>query len=130
MLAYFHMLTFYSTRTAMKRPQGRLPRRDEVQDYIVLSGEHLYNVNFTALVAQHRNTNAALTICAAAVALDTPALSGVEGAGLGLLILSGKRKESHTSNIHQRRKYGSVMSFEGTALAKALKWPPFRYLDY
>ena len=63
-----------------------------MQDYIVLSGEHLYNVNFTALVQQHRDTNAALTICAAPVALDTPALSGAEGAGLGLLILSGERK--------------------------------------
>lgn len=38
--------------------------RDGVKDYLILSGDHLYRMNYEDFVAQHRETNADITIAA------------------------------------------------------------------
>lgn len=59
--------------------------KDLIEDVVIISGEHLYSMDFSALIAEHRQSNADITLSAIAVSRDTPALYGVDGTGLGLL---------------------------------------------
>eukprot|EP00959_Pyramimonas_sp_CCMP1952_P324474 6791489-Pyramimonas_sp.AAC.1 len=64
------------------------PDEDAVLDILVLSGEHLYNMDYSALIRQHRETGADITISTTGVGHTNKALYGVDGAGLGLIQLN------------------------------------------
>lgn len=60
---------------------------DKVKDILVLSGEHLYNMDYADLIRQHRETDADITISCVGVSRTNKALFGVDGTGLGLVTL-------------------------------------------
>mmetsp|Transcript_2687 Transcript_2687/g.9759 ORF Transcript_2687/g.9759 Transcript_2687/m.9759 type:complete len:498 (+) Transcript_2687:245-1738(+) len=57
-------------------------------EYLILSGEHLYRMNYQDLIEQHRASGADVTIGAIRVKADNPALLGRDGAGLGIMKLN------------------------------------------
>jgi glucose-1-phosphate adenylyltransferase len=61
---------------------------DKVKDFLVLSGEHLYDMDYADLIRQHRETDADITISCVGVSRTNKALFGVDGTGLGLVTLS------------------------------------------
>mmetsp|Transcript_25190 Transcript_25190/g.54829 ORF Transcript_25190/g.54829 Transcript_25190/m.54829 type:complete len:553 (-) Transcript_25190:190-1848(-) len=64
---------------------------DKVKDMLVLSGEHLYSMDYSALIRQHRETDADITISTVGVSRTNKALYGVDGTGLGLVQLNDQR---------------------------------------
>ena len=58
------------------------------QEYLVISGEHLYRMNYLELINAHRASGADITIGAIRVKADNPALLGKDGAGLGIMNLN------------------------------------------
>jgi hypothetical protein len=78
-----------------------------VRDYVVLSGEHLYDVNLAALVAEHRRTGAALTIAAG---------EGLRGRGQ----MGFDRVKAHSLQVGERY----MASRSGPEASKATQQPP------
>mmetsp|Transcript_31667 Transcript_31667/g.38247 ORF Transcript_31667/g.38247 Transcript_31667/m.38247 type:complete len:518 (-) Transcript_31667:519-2072(-) len=74
---------------AVRRCLGDLPQNplleDQLKDWLVLSGEHLYRMDYSLMIEQHRSSNADITISCTPVAADDPSLYGVDGRGLGLV---------------------------------------------
>jgi len=74
------------------------------EDYLVLSGEHVYHMDYSPLIRQHRASGADVTVSCAPVGRHTPALAQVDGAGLGLVVIDPNNKDI----LHFREKPISV----------------------
>eukprot|EP00241_Pyramimonas_parkeae_P001049 CAMPEP_0114246810 /NCGR_PEP_ID=MMETSP0058-20121206/12677_1 /TAXON_ID=36894 /ORGANISM="Pyramimonas parkeae, CCMP726" /LENGTH=539 /DNA_ID=CAMNT_0001360053 /DNA_START=147 /DNA_END=1766 /DNA_ORIENTATION=+ len=58
---------------------------DDLQDYLILSGEHLYRMDYSDLIRQHRKSGADITIATVGLGVSNPVLYGVDGTGVGLV---------------------------------------------
>lgn len=89
---------------------------EKVKDILVLSGEHLYSMDYSALIRQHRETDADITISTVGVGRTNKALYGVDGTGLGLVQLDDQytvEKFTEKPNIvelidHEGVSFGST----------------------